>query len=85
MPGFNGFIPPEAGGAAIVYCILHAKKLHGSGINIYDAFDSMNYPYPNPATKIKMESRRLTDMELTMIFCNMGSGFSKGQRHECFQ
>lgn len=75
MPGFHGMIPPEAGGAAMVYCILHAKELHGSGIIINDAFDAMNYPYPNPATLHKMESRRLSDMELTMTFCNMGPGF----------
>ncbi len=77
MPGFNGMIPPEAGGAAIVYCILHAEELHGSGIIINDAFNAMNYPYPNPETVRKMESRRLTDMELTMTFCNMGPGFVK--------
>lgn len=76
MPGFNGMIPPEAGGAAIVYCLLHAKELHGSGVIINDVFDAMNYPYPNPSTLRKMESRRLNDMELTMAFCNMGPGFS---------
>jgi len=76
MPGFNGMIPPEAGGAAMVYCILHAKELHGSGIIINDAFLAMNYPFPNPATVSRMESRRLSDMELTMAFCNMGPGFS---------
>jgi NAD(P)-dependent dehydrogenase (short-subunit alcohol dehydrogenase family) len=77
MPGFNGMIPPEAGGAAMVYCILHAKELHGSGIIINDAFDAMNYPYPNPESLRHMESRRLSDMELTMAFCTMGPGFAK--------
>jgi hypothetical protein len=77
MPGFNGMIPPEAGGAAMVYCLLHAKELHGSGIIIDDAFNAMNYPYPNPATLHKMESRRLSDQELTMVLCNMGPGFKK--------
>lgn len=77
MPGFNGLIPPEAGGAAMVYCILHAKELHGSGIIINDAFNAMNYPYPNPATVRQNESRRLADMELTLAFCNMGPGFAK--------
>jgi NAD(P)-dependent dehydrogenase (short-subunit alcohol dehydrogenase family) len=77
MPGFHSMIPPEAAGAAMVYCILHAEELHGSGIIINDAFEAMNYPYPNPATVRKMESRRLNDMELTMIFCNMGPGFKK--------
>lgn len=77
MPGFNGLIPPEAGGAALVYCILHAEKLHGSGIIINDAFKAMNYPFPNPDTLINTEPRRLTDQELTMVFCTMGPGFAK--------
>jgi NAD(P)-dependent dehydrogenase (short-subunit alcohol dehydrogenase family) len=77
MPGFNGMIPPEAGGAAMVYCLLHAKDLHGSGIIIGDAFDAMNYPYPNPATLRHTKSRRLSDMELTMAFCTMGPGFGE--------
>ncbi len=77
MPGFNGMIPPEAGGAAMVYCIQNAKELHGSGIIINDVFEAMNYPYPNPATVMIRESRRLSDMELTMAFCTMGPGFTK--------
>jgi len=76
MPGFNGMIPPEAGGTAMVYCILNAAKLHGSGIIINDAFEAMNFPYPNPDGVRKNESRKLTDMELTMAFCNMGPGFN---------
>jgi hypothetical protein len=80
MPGFNSMIPPEAGGAAMVYSILHAKELHGSGIIINDAFTAMNFPYPNPATAPKpapFEAHRLSDMELTMAFCTMGPGFKK--------
>lgn len=77
MPGFNGLIPPEAGGAAMVYCLLNAEKLHGSGIIINDAFNAMNFPYPNPATVQKSSYRRLTDQELTMAFCNMGPGFGE--------
>ena len=77
MPGFNGMIPPEAGGAAMVYCILNAAKLHGSGIIINDAFNAMNFPYPNPEGLRQNDSRKLTDMELTMAFCNMGPGFGE--------
>ena len=78
MPGFNGMIPPEAGGAAMVHCILNAKKLHGSGIMINDAFDHMNFPYPNPESLMKHEkARRLSDMDLTMALCYMGSGFDE--------
>ncbi|MCL2227319.1 MAG: SDR family oxidoreductase [Oscillospiraceae bacterium] len=75
MPGFNGLIPPEAGGAAMVYCIMNAKKLHGSGIIINDAFDAMNYPFPKPETAARPKGRRLSDMELTMVLCTTGPGF----------
>lgn len=77
MPGFNSMIPPEAAGAAMVYCILHADQLHGSGIIINDAFNAMNFPYPNPDTVSHMPSKRISDMELTMTFCNMGPGFGE--------
>jgi len=73
--GFDGAIPPEANAAGLVYSILNAGKLHGSGISVFDAFNAMNYPYPNPATVRKRDSRRLPDGELTLIFCNMGPGF----------
>jgi len=76
MPGFNGMIPPEAGGAAMLYSIMHAEQLHGSGIIISDAFVAMNYPFPNKETAPKPSpARRLNDMELTMAFCTMGPGF----------
>jgi hypothetical protein len=70
-------IPPEAGGAGMVYSILHAKELHGSGILISDAFKAMKFPYPNPSTVSNVVMKRLTDMDLTMTFCYMGSGFAE--------
>ena len=75
-PGFGGPIPPEACGIALVYCILNAGKLHRSGISVNDAFEAMSYPYPKPETLRKNEMRRLTDNELTLVFRNMGPGFS---------
>ena len=77
MPGFDGMIPPEVGGAGMVYSLLHAEQLHGSGILINDALLAMNFPYPHPEKVIKMKGRRLTDMELTMTFCYMGKGFDE--------
>ena len=81
MPGFESMIPPEAGGAAMVYSILHAEELHGSGIIINDAFTAMNFPYPVPETVMHNpnapQAHRLSDMELTMAFCTMGPGFKK--------
>ena len=77
MPGFDGMIPPEAGAAAMVYSILHADQITGSGIIINDAFAAMNFPYPKPETAPKGGGgRRLTDMELPMAFCTMGPGFT---------
>ena len=76
MPGFNGTIPPEAGGAAMVYSILNASTLHGSGISISEAFSAMNYPFPNPATLRAGTPKKLNDMELTLVLMNMGPGFT---------
>ncbi|MCL2366831.1 MAG: SDR family oxidoreductase [Oscillospiraceae bacterium] len=75
MPGFDGFIPPEAGGAGLVYCVLNAQKLNGSGIIMNDAFDAMNYPFPNPESAVRNKLKRLSDFEMTMALCNMGPGF----------
>jgi len=77
-PGFGGSIPPEANGAALVYCILNAGRLHGSGISCFDAFAAMNFPYPKPETVVNAPPmRRLTDNELTLVFKNMGPGFAE--------
>ena len=77
VPGFDTFaFPPEASGAALVYCVLNASRLHGSGVALFEALDAMNYPYPNPETlRERPKGRRLTDTELTLVFLNMGPGF----------
>lgn len=77
MPGFDSMVPPEAGGAGMVYSLLHAEELHGSGIMISDALNAMKFPYPHPETVHTggPAARRLSDMELTMTFCYMGNGF----------
>jgi 3-oxoacyl-[acyl-carrier protein] reductase len=74
--GFDGQIPPDANAAGLVYCILNAEQLHGSGISVIDAFHAMGYPFPNPESAQKSEMRRLTDNELTLVFRNMGPGFT---------
>ncbi len=75
MPGYPGFIPPEDGGAAMVYSILHAKELHGSGIMIQQAFKAMNWQFPKPETVREEEMERLSDMALMLVFSIMGPGF----------
>ena len=77
MPGFGGPIPPETGGIAMVYCILKASKLHGSGISVSDALFDMNYPFPKPETAKQRNLRRLPDNELTLMFLAMGPGFGE--------
>ena len=78
IPGFDSSaFPPEAAGAAMIYCILNASTLHGSGVSIMDVFEAMNYPYPCPETLMERpKSRRLNDLELTTVFLNMGPGFT---------
>ena len=75
--GFDGPIPPEANGAGMVYSIMNAEKLHGSGIGVNEAFEAMNYPYPLPDSVQPSGMRRLTDLELTLVFKNMGPGFGE--------
>jgi NAD(P)-dependent dehydrogenase (short-subunit alcohol dehydrogenase family) len=75
MPGYEGMIPPEDGGAALAYCITRAAELHGSGIMIGQAFRQMNWPYPRPETVPKTDFQRLDDMALAMLFSFMGPGF----------
>ena len=75
--GFAGPIPPEANAAGMVYCLVNAGRLHGSGISVIDAFHDMGYPFPHPETARKTGMRRLTDNELTLVFKNMGPGFGE--------
>ncbi len=76
MPGYEGNIPSEDGGAALAYCIVHAAELHGSGIIIGQAFRQMDWPYPKPETAPKNDFQRIDDMALAMLFSFMGPGFS---------
>ncbi len=87
MPGFDGMIPPEAGGAGMVYSILNADKLNGSGFLISDAFRAMDFPYPVPETAPKGNTsggHRLSDMEMTMVFCTKGPAFDGPEKAPSF-
>ena len=75
MPGFDGLIPIDAAGAAMVYTILHASELHGTGQLIGNVLIEMGYPFPVPETAIKSPAQYLDDMQLTMALCFMGHGF----------
>lgn len=75
MPGYEGNIPPEDGGAALAYCITRAAELHGSGIIIGQAFRQMDWPYPRPETVPRTDFQRINDMAMPLIFAYMGAGF----------
>ena len=75
MPGYEGNIPAEDGGAALAYCITRAAELHGSGIMINQALRQMDWPFPKPETVPNSDFQRIDDMVLSLIFGYMGSGF----------
>ncbi|MCR5538509.1 MAG: SDR family oxidoreductase [Lachnospiraceae bacterium] len=75
MPGFEKLIPKEAAGAAMVFAILNAEKMHGTGTLISDALVAMDYPFPKPETVVKMEKQYLDGFALTMVLCAMGHGY----------
>ncbi len=75
MPGFNGLVPPEVSGAAMVYLLMNASHLHGSGFILQEALQAMKFPFPNPSTLPPPSNvHKMNDMELTLAFCNMGAG-----------
>ncbi|MGI6216911.1 MAG: SDR family NAD(P)-dependent oxidoreductase [Coriobacteriales bacterium] len=76
MPGFPGLIPADASGAAMVYSLLHADEIHGSGVIVSEALIAMGYPFPVPETAKPSDSPRIEDpFAITMMFCNMGKNY----------
>ena len=75
MPGFDGMITPEASGAAMVYEILHAAEMHGTGTMVSDVLTAMDYPFPCPETALRGPRHYVEEMPLTLTFCYMGHGF----------
>jgi NAD(P)-dependent dehydrogenase (short-subunit alcohol dehydrogenase family) len=75
MPGYDGMIPPEDGGAALAYCITRAEELHGSGVTVQQALRQMEWPFPRPDTAQATDFERIDDRALTMVFSIMGPGF----------
>ena len=79
MPGFPGMITPDAAGAGMVYLLLHADEMHGTGTMIGDVLQAMNYPFPCPETLVDYPKHYADDMQLTMTLCYMGHGFGGEQ------
>lgn len=74
MPGFPGMIPAEAAGAGMVWLLLHAEEMHGTGTMIGDVLQAMHYPFPCPETLVNYPKNYAGDMQLTMTLCYMGHG-----------
>ena len=75
MPGFAGMITPEASGAAMVWMLLRAAEMHGTGTMVGDVLMAMDYPFPCPETLNKGPRHYVEEMPLTLTFCYMGHGF----------
>ncbi len=77
MPGFPGPIPPEASGAAMVWMLLRANEMHGTGVMVGDVLKEMDYPFPCPETLNAWggKAQYLPEMPLSLVFCHMGHGF----------
>lgn len=75
MPGFPGMVPPDASGAAMVWMLLHAKEMHGTGVMVSDVLKAMDYPFPCPETLVSHPRHYIEEMPLTLAFCYMIHGF----------
>ena len=75
MPGFPSMIPPDASGAAMVWMLLRAAEMHGTGTMVGDVLKAMDYPFPCPETLRKMPRHYIEEMPLTLAFCYMIHGF----------
>ena len=75
MPGFPSMIPADASGAAMVWMLLRAAEMHGTGVMVGDVLAAMDYPFPCPETLRKAPRHYVEEMPLTLMFCYMGHGF----------
>ncbi len=77
MPGFPGMIPPEASGAAMVWMLLHAEEMHGTGVMVGDILKAMDYPFPCPETLVEHNRKYIEEWPLTLAFGYMIHGCPK--------
>ncbi|MDO4207708.1 MAG: hypothetical protein Q4D15_08995 [Lachnospiraceae bacterium] len=75
MPGFEGMVTPEASGAAMVYMLLHADEMNGTGVMVTDVLKAMDYPFPCPETLVDHKRTYTAEMPLTLMFGYMIHGF----------
>ena len=77
MPGFNDMVTPEASGAAMVWMLLHADEMNGTGVMVSDVLKAMDYPFPNPETLVEHNRQYTSEMPLTLMFAYMIHGPKK--------
>ena len=75
MPGFEGMVTPEASGAAMVYTLLNADEMNGTGVMVTDVLKAMDYPFPCPETLVDHKRTYTAEMPLTLMFGYMIHGF----------
>ena len=73
--GYGSPMPPEDCGAALSYCIVHAARIHGSGVNAGQAHKRMNWPFPRPDTVPRRDFDRLRDQVMVRMFGYIGPGW----------
>jgi len=75
--GYPGPMSPEDSGAALVYAMVHAAEIHGSGITAGQVQKHMGWPFPNPELVPQGDFDRLRDGVSVRIYGYMGQGFQQ--------
>jgi hypothetical protein len=70
-----GPIVPEDCGAALVYSIVHAAEIHGSGINVTQAQKRMKWDFPRPDTVPAKDFDRIRNQVEVRMFGYVGPGW----------
>ncbi|MFC1949818.1 SDR family oxidoreductase [Chloroflexota bacterium] len=73
--GYETSMPPEDSGAAIAYCIAHAREIHGSGVTTGQVQKHVGWPFPNPEMVPSGDFERLRDGIAVRIYGYIGEGF----------
>jgi len=62
-------------GPALAFSIVRALDIHGSGINIGQAFRQMKWQFPKPETVPQKDYDRIRDEIMVRMFGYIGPGF----------
>ena len=75
--GYEERMPPEDLGAALSYAIVHASKIHGSGITAGQVLKHIGWKFPRPELVPEKDFARLRDAAAVRIFGYLGQGFAR--------